>query len=235
MRIFCAIYNKLGKGTVNRPMVKAVIFDMDGLILDTEKLLVKYWCQAANEAGFPMQREHALNIRSLHRRFAIPYLQGLFGEEFDYVKIRNRRMELMTEALAENGLELKDGVRELLAFLKEQGIPAAIATATDLERTKDYLGRVGIFEQFDRIVCATMVEYGKPKPDIYLYAAQQLGLQPCECMALEDSPNGVRSAASAGCVTVMVPDLTQPDEELGALIYAKADSLTDVIGIIQRT
>ena len=235
MRIFCAIHNKLGKGTVNRPMVKAVIFDMDGLILDTEKLLVKYWCQAANEAGFPMQREHALNIRSLHRRFAIPYLQGLFGEEFDYVKIRNRRMELMTEALAENGLELKDGVRELLAFLKEQGIPAAIATATDLERTKDYLGRVGIFEQFDRIVCATMVEYGKPKPDIYLYAAQQLGLQPCECMALEDSPNGVRSAASAGCVTVMVPDLTQPDEELGALIYAKADSLTDVIGIIQRT
>ena len=216
-------------------MVKAVIFDMDGLILDTEKLLVKYWCQAANEAGFSMQREHALNIRSLHRRFAIPYLQGLFGEEFDYVKIRNRRMELMTEALAENGLELKDGVRELLAFLKEQGIPAAIATATDLERTKDYLGRVGIFEQFDRIVCATMVEYGKPKPDIYLYAAQQLGLQPCECMALEDSPNGVRSAASAGCVTVMVPDLTQPDEELGALIYAKADSLTDVIGIIQRT
>lgn len=235
MRIFCAIYNKLGKGTVNRPMVKAVIFDMDGLILDTEKLLVKYWCQAANEAGFPMQREHALNIRSLHRRFAIPYLQGLFGEDFDYVKIRNRRMELMTEALAENGLELKNGVRELLAFLKEQGIPAAIATATDLERTKDYLGRVGIFEQFDRIVCATMVEYGKPKPDIYLYAAQQLGLQPCECMALEDSPNGVRSAASAGCVTVMVPDLTQPDEELGALIYAKADSLTDVIGIIQRT
>lgn len=216
-------------------MVKAVIFDMDGLILDTEKLLVKYWCQAANEAGFSMQREHALNIRSLHRRFAIPYLQGLFGEDFDYVKIRNRRMELMTEALAENGLELKDGVRELLAFLKEQGIPAAIATATDLERTKDYLGRVGIFEQFDRIVCATMVEYGKPKPDIYLYAAQQLGLQPCECMALEDSPNGVRSAASAGCVTVMVPDLTQPDEELGALIYAKADSLTDVIGIIQRT
>ncbi|MBQ8193775.1 MAG: HAD family phosphatase [Oscillospiraceae bacterium] len=216
-------------------MVKAVIFDMDGLILDTEKLLVKYWCQAANEAGFPMQREHALNIRSLHRRFAIPYLQGLFGEDFDYVKIRNRRMELMTEALAENGLELKNGVRELLAFLKEQGIPAAIATATDLERTKDYLGRVGIFEQFDRIVCATMVEYGKPKPDIYLYAAQQLGLQPCECMALEDSPNGVRSAASAGCVTVMVPDLTQPDEELGALIYAKADSLTDVIGIIQRT
>ena len=216
-------------------MVRAVIFDMDGLILDTEKLLVKYWCQAANEAGFPMQREHALNIRSLARKFAIPYLCGIFGESFDYVKIRTRRMELMTEDLAKNGLETKKGIKELLAFLKEQGIPAAVATATDLERTKDYLSRVGIFDCFDKIVCATMVESGKPKPDIYLYAAQQLGLPPEQCMALEDSPNGVRSASSAGCVTVMVPDLTQPDDELNGLIFAKADSLLDVPQIILNT
>ncbi len=215
-------------------MVKAVIFDMDGLILDTEKHLVKYWCQAANEAGFPMQREHALNIRSLARKFAIPYLQGEFGEEFDYVKIRSRRMELMTEALEKEGLELKKGIRELLSYLKASHIPAAIATATDFERTKAYLTRAGIFDSFDRIVCATMVESGKPKPDIYLYAAEQLGLPPQECMALEDSPNGVRSASSAGCVTVMVPDLTQPDEEISALIHAKADSLLDVAEMIER-
>lgn len=213
-------------------MVKAVVFDMDGLILDTEKLLVKYWCQAANEFGFPMHREHALNIRSLARKFAVPYLQGIFGEEFDYVKIRSRRMELMTEALRQNGLETKRGIVELLDFLKEQGIPAAVATATDFERTKDYLTRVGIFSRFDKIVCATMVESGKPKPDIYLYAAQQLGLPPEQCMALEDSPNGVRSASAAGCITVMVPDLTPPDEELHKLIYAAADSLLDVRDII---
>ncbi|MBE6900872.1 MAG: HAD family phosphatase [Ruminococcaceae bacterium] len=216
-------------------MVRAVIFDMDGLILDTEKLLVKYWCQAANEAGFPMQREHALNIRSLARKFAIPYLQGIFGEDFDYVSIRTRRMELMTEALAKDGLETKKGIRELLQFLKENGIPAAVATATDYERAKDYLTKVGIFEYFEKVICATMVESGKPKPDIYLYAAQQLGLPPEQCMALEDSPNGVRSAASAGCITVMVPDLTQPDDELNGLIFAKADSLLDVPQIILRT
>ncbi len=215
-------------------MIKAVIFDMDGLILDTEKLLVKYWCQAANEAGFPMQREHALNIRSLARKFAIPYLQGEFGEGFDYVKIRTRRMELMTEALLRDGLELKKGIKELLTFLKEQNIPAAVATATDYERAKDYLVKTGIFDCFDRIVCATMVENGKPKPDIYLYAASQLGFAPEECMALEDSPNGVRSASSAGCITVMVPDLTQPDEELEKLIFAKADSLLDVPDIIKK-
>lgn len=215
-------------------MVRAVIFDMDGLILDTERLLVKYWCQAANEAGFPMQREHALNIRSLARKFAIPYLQGIFGEEFDYAKIRSRRMELMTEALQREGLQLKKGIHELLSYLRENGIPAAIATATDYERTKDYLTKAGIFGCFDRIVCATMVESGKPKPDIYLYAAQQLGLPAGECMALEDSPNGVRSASAAGCITVMVPDLTLPDEEISSLIYAKADSLADVARIIER-
>ncbi len=215
-------------------MVKAVIFDMDGLILDTEKLLVKYWCQAANEAGFPMQREHALNIRSLARKFAIPYLHGIFGEGFDYVKIRSRRMQLMTEALERDGLQLKKGITELLDYLRENNIPSAVATATDFERTKDYLTRAGIFHRFDRIVCATMVESGKPKPDIYLYAAEQLSLPAGECMALEDSPNGVRSASAAGCITVMVPDLTQPDEELCGLIRAKADSLLDVAAIIGR-
>ncbi|MDE7362314.1 MAG: HAD family phosphatase [Oscillospiraceae bacterium] len=215
-------------------MVKAVVFDMDGLLLDTEKLLVRFWVQAANEAGFPMEREHALSIRSLHRKFAVPFLQGLFGEEFDYFKIRSRRMELMSAYLAENPLELKKGARELLGYLNENGIRAAIATATDLERTRDYLTRVGIFDCFDKIVCATMVEEGKPKPDIYIYAARELGLPPGECMALEDSPNGVRSAASAGCVTVMVPDLTPPDDELSGLIYTAAESLGDVIGIVER-
>lgn len=215
-------------------MVKAVIFDMDGLLLDTEKLLVRFWVQAANEAGFPMEREHALAIRSLHRKFAVPYFRGLFGGEFDYVKIRSRRMELMNEYLSENPLELKRGAKELLAFLNENGIPAAIATATDIERTRDYLTRVGIFGCFDRIVCATMVEEGKPKPDIYIYAAKELGLEPRECMALEDSPNGVRSAASAGCITVMVPDLTPPDEELSALAYASVSSLEEVIGLAEK-
>lgn len=214
-------------------MVKAVIFDMDGLLLDTEKLLVRFWVQAANEAGFSMEREHALAIRSLHRKFAVPYLQGLFGSGFDYQKIRSRRMELMSGYLSDNPLELKRGARELLTFLNERKIPAAVATATDFERTKDYLTRVGIFECFDKIVCATMVEQGKPKPDIYLYAADQLGLAPGECAALEDSPNGVRSASAAGCITIMVPDLTQPDEELSRLIFAKADSLEDVIRLIE--
>lgn len=215
--------------------VKAVIFDMDGLLLDTEKLLIRFWIQAANEAGFPMKPEHALAIRSLHRSFAIPYLQGLFGEAFDYQKIRSRRMELMNEHLADKPPELKRGAAELLEFLNEQKIPAAIATATDYERTRDYLTRTGIFDKFSKIVCATMVERGKPEPDIYIYAATQLGLKPEECVALEDSPNGVKSAAAAGCKTIMIPDLTEPDEELRRLAFAVVGSLDGVIDIIRET
>ncbi len=215
-----------------RDMIRAVIFDMDGLILDTEKLLVRFWIRAANEFGFPMTREQALYLRSLHRSFAVPYLKEQFGEEFDYLAVRGRRMELMREYLSQNPLELKKGAVELLDHLSSRGIRSAVCTATDYERAKDYLSQVGIFERFDAIICAAMVEKGKPCPDIYLYAAEKLGLAPRECMALEDSPNGVKSAASAGCVTVMIPDLTQPDEELRGIIYAKADSLSDVIGIL---
>lgn len=214
--------------------VKAVIFDMDGLLLDTEKLLVRCWIQAANEAGFPMKLEHALSIRSLHRSFAIPYLQGLFGDAFDYRKIRSHRMELMNEHLADKAPELKKGAAELLEFLNERKIPAAVATATDYERTRDYLTRAGIFGCFDKIVCATMVERGKPEPDIYIYAAKQLGLETCECVALEDSPNGVKSAAAAGCKTIMIPDLTEPDEEMKSLAFAVARSLDGVIDIIKQ-
>ncbi len=215
-------------------MIKAVIFDMDGLLLDTEKLLVRFWVQAANEAGFPMTRDHALSLRSLHRSFAIPYLKELFGEGFDYKTVRTRRMELMNEYLSDHPLELKDGAAALLSYLNKSGIPAAVCTATDLERARDYLSRVEIFERFDKIISAAMVERGKPAPDVYLYAVRQLGLLSEECLALEDSPNGVKSAAGAGCVTVMVPDLTGPDSELEKLIYACADSLGHVIDIIEK-
>ena len=215
-------------------MINAVIFDMDGLLLDTEKLLVRFWVQAAAESGYPMTREQALELRSMHRSFAIPYLQGLFGEGFDYAVVRSRRMELMREYLSHEPLELKNGAFELLTYINSRKIPAAVCTATDLDRARDYLSKVGIFGHFDKIICAAMVERGKPMPDIYLYAAKELGLDPKECLALEDSPNGVRSAAGAGCVTVMVPDLTEPDDELAKMIYARVNSLGEVCGLIEK-
>lgn len=214
-------------------MLRAVIFDMDGLMIDTEKLLVKYWLEAAQYYGYELKREHILGIRSLSAKYAVPKLQKEAGEDFDYYKVRTMRMQLMNEHIRTYGLEEKPGLGELLDYLKANHYLTAVATATDPERTNKYLGSLHRLQYFDEIVCASMVQNGKPAPDIYLEAAARLNVQPSECMALEDSPNGILSAYRAGMRPVMVPDLSQPDEDTGKMLYACADDLSQVIQIIE--
>lgn len=129
-------------------------------------------------------------------------------------------------------MEKKPGVEEILLYLREAGFKTAVATATDEERAKKYLEEIGVYHLFDKVVCANMVSHGKPMPDVYLYACEQIGEVPEECYAVEDSPNGVKSASSAGCKTIMVPDLTEPDEETAKLLYAKANSLLELKEIL---
>lgn len=213
--------------------IKGVISDMDGVILDTEKLYVRFWCEAANFFGYPMQKHHALSIRSMARMFAIERLKGYFGRDFDYYAVHDKRIELMDKYIEDNGIEAKPGAEKLLSYLKDNGYKIALATATAPERTKSYLIKLGLYSYFDEIVCASMVKRGKPEPDIYLFAAEKLGLAPQECIALEDSQNGIKSASTAGCKTVMVPDLDGPNDEIRPLIIDVADSLADVIRIIE--
>ncbi len=214
-------------------MIQGVIFDMDGLMLDTEKLLAKFWMQAAREAGFPMELEHVLGIRSLAAIYAKPKLQGIFGKDFDYARIRARRRELTAQHIETYGIETKPGLEALLCYLKAHGYRTCVATATDRERTERYLRQCGVHHFFDAFVCGDMVEKGKPDPEIYLTAARALGLPPDCCMALEDSPNGIRSAHGAGCLAVMIPDLSGPDEELLELMAACVPDLTKVIDLLE--
>ena len=213
---------------------KGVISDMDGVILDSEKIYVRFWCEAGQFYGFPFEREHALGIRSMARPFAIKKLQGWFGEGFDYDTVRNKRIELMDAYVAEHGMAAKPDAERLLSYLKEKGVRVALATATAKYKAEDYLKRVGLLDYFDEVVSARMVKNGKPAPDIYLYAAEKLGLKPEDCIALEDSQNGIRSAHAAGCKTVMVPALDGPTEEIKPLLYDIADGLWDVVRVLNR-
>ncbi|MBP5264704.1 MAG: HAD family phosphatase [Lachnospiraceae bacterium] len=209
-------------------MIRAVLFDMDGTLIDTEKYYRVFWPKAMAEFGYKMTDEQVLSMRSLGRPFAPARLKEWFGEELDYYAVRARRTEMMEAQLDIDGIQLKPGAVEILEELRRRGILAAVATATPPERTEKYLGLTGIRPYFSKIISATQVKEGKPSPDIYLYACEQLGLAPEECMAVEDAPNGILAAYRAGLRVVMVPDQTQPTEELQGMLYANVDRLDDL-------
>ena len=188
---------------------------------------MRFWIEAANYYGYDMKPCHVLEIRSLANVYANEKFKGFFGKDCDYYKIREKRKSLMASYIEENGIEKKEGLDEILKHLKLHNYKICVATATDLERTTKYLRELKIDEYFDRIVCADMVRCGKPNPDIYLEAVKQLGVKPEECIALEDSPNGVLSANRAGCKVIMVPDLDRPSTETRQLLYAVVDNLKE--------
>ena len=216
-------------------MIQAVIFDMDGTLIDTEKYYRIFWPKALAEFGYHMTDEQALLMRSLGRPFAPKQLKEWFGESLDYYAVRDRRKEMMEECLDREGIRCKPGALELIKRLKAAGITTAIATATDLQRTAKYMKLTGLEGDFDRLISATQVAEGKPSPDIYLFACKELGLKPEECLAVEDSPNGVMSAYRAGCKVVMVPDQTKPDQELLQCLYATADRLDAIYDMVVET
>ena len=213
-------------------MVDAVLFDMDGVVLDTEKLYTRFWQEAANALDYPMTKEQALGMRSLNRGAGLAKMQSYFGQNVDYEAIRNKRIELMDAFVTREGVTVKPGIHELLGYLKAQGIKTAIATSSPLERTMLYLTSVGLQDSFDELVSGYMVEKGKPEPDIFLYAAKKLGVEPKRCMVLEDSPAGILAAHRAGCKPVMIPDQDEPDFNTKALLFAKVDRADKVMALI---
>ena len=213
--------------------VLGVLFDLDGVILDTERLYARFWAEAARALGYPMTQQQALGMRSLNAAAGQAKLESYFGPGVSREQLRSKRMELMDAYVARHGVEAKPGIRELLTWLKGQGIPTAIATASPRARAEAYLDSLGLLPLFGCICSGHEVRRGKPEPDIYLHAAACLGLPPENCLAVEDAPAGILSAYRAGCMPVLVPDLDTPDAALRKMLYAEADSLTDLIPLLE--
>lgn len=211
--------------------VRGVLFDVDGVILDTECLYSRFWMEACHYYGFPMTKAQALQLRSLNKTAGQEKLRALFGPAADYTTIRQKRIELMDAFVEKEEVSAKPGIYTLLDALDARGIPCAITSSSPQQRLESYLTPLNLYHRFVKVISGYDVPRGKPEPDIYLRGAAELGLPPETCLALEDSPAGILSAYRAGCLPVLIPDQDTPGQDTLSLLYAKADTLTDVISL----
>ena len=212
--------------------IKGAVFDMDGLMFDTENLTYQLQKQILNNDGFDFSIEHYKQTVGKRLADLLPLFQKFFGEDFDAEGFRQKCREAYIKYTDENGVPVKPGLNEILEKLKAEKIKIALATSTTSRSAKRTLKTAGVLDYFDEIVCAEDVEYGKPDPEPFLKAAEKLSLNPGKCLALEDSYNGIISAHSAGMITVMVPDLIEPTKEITALCDYIFIDLNEVAKII---
>jgi HAD superfamily hydrolase (TIGR01509 family) len=213
-------------------MVKAVVFDMDGLLVDTEVI----YCEALTAQAAAMGHElpQAVLKRMIGSSWAgsAEILSDHFGAAFDTDALRAGSIARFYE-LAEGGVALKAGVREILDVLASAGIPRAIATSSRRHEVEHHMGAHGLLAGFQAVVASGDYARAKPAPDPFLTAAERLGVAPEDCLALEDSHNGVRAASAAGMMTIMVPDLLDPTEEMHSLCVRIARDLHEVRELLE--
>ena len=210
--------------------IRAVIFDMDGLLLDSERLWLGCWKEAAPGLGLPMDIAEDCAVRSIGttKEMTRQIFEEVAGEGFSYDRFEEKALGLFYKAEAEGRLLLKPGAERILRSLREAAIRTALATSTAEEIATRQMRERGLLDLFDVRVFGSQVARSKPAPDIFLRAAELLDTPPADCLVLEDSYNGIRAAHNAGMHSIMVPDLLQPDSEIRGLADAVLPDLDTV-------
>lgn len=214
-------------------MIKAVIFDMDGTMLDTEHVKEEGLKYVGESLNVKIDDQTLTQIRGTNNTRLKEILCNKF-EGLDVDKLLDTREKYVEKYFENYPIETKKGLLELLEFLKNHDYKMAVASSSNLEVIKKYLKKVGVIDYFDIIMGGDLVKNGKPDPEIYSKCIEQLNLSREECIGVEDTANGVLSIHRAGMKPIMIPDLEEPSKEIENLVYAKLESLADVIPLLKE-
>ncbi|MGL4830300.1 MAG: HAD family hydrolase [Vibrio sp.] len=209
---------------------QAAIFDMDGLLLDTERVCMRVFQEACTACGLPFYQEAYLSIIGCNAKTINDILSQAYGD--DLSRLHNEWRQRYNAVVMHEAIPHKEGVLELLRWLKARAIPLAVATSTQKEVALVKLQLAKLDTYFDSITTGCEVSQGKPHPEIYQLAAQRLGVKPEHCLAFEDSNNGIKAAIAAKMIAFQIPDLVQPSPEVIALGHPICHRLSDVITLL---
>ncbi len=218
---------------MNVTAIRTVLFDMDGLLLDSERLSMRALIQAAAELGAVLTEAFCRSTIGSPMDRCAAAVREQEGADFPTGRLIALHTEILDRMVVAGALEMRPGVNALLDTLDDLKLPRAVVTSSNRHRATTHLEHVGVLHRFDLLVTRDDVSRGKPDPEPFLRGAAAFGLPPAACLALEDSHNGVRSAHAAGVPVIMVPDMLEPTEEIRGRAVLVAESLHDVAALLR--
>ncbi|MDR3131155.1 MAG: HAD family phosphatase [Treponema sp.] len=204
-----------------------VIFDMDGLMLDTERLIINAWIDAARGRGWPVDEAVVLKTVGIDEPSSRALLSGIFGPDFPYYEIQEELSGRIIRQAELHGIPHRPGLLTLLDHLAKLELPLAVATSASQKTARWKLSRSGILERFSVLACGDEVRRGKPAPDVFLLAAERLDKNPAECVGFEDSPAGLLSLRAAGIRSVFIKDLVEPPPDVLASVWRRCGDMAE--------